>query len=115
FTKKEAVVAHVKNQRIFGQAMFFQPGDYRSDAFIHTTQRLAILPVKVSKCDFSVIHMVHTMPTVPLLTYPVRDTIQVNRAVIRRLHTYARTAIGSRKVHWWRANDRHIFIAATVP
>ena len=75
FPKGKAVVAHVDDDGVFVQAVFLEEIEHSADTFVYAAEGFAIGAEEGIKIVATVIHIIHPMPAVALIFYPVGPVV----------------------------------------
>ena len=114
--ERETIISHIDNNGVFLQTIVFQPGSHCSDTLVQCHQRLQVGFIKFVEGDLAMIHIIHAMPAIALLTHPFRNILEVHRRFRRADNVSIEfAAVGSGKVHRRRRHYRkrvvHSFVS----
>ena len=71
----ESVITHVDDQSVFCQTAGFEIVQHCPNTVVNAHQRLGIAVKELVEADIAVIHVIHTVPRLPLCLHPVRESV----------------------------------------
>src|SRR5690606_7226520 len=99
FTEGKTVVAHVHDHCVFPETICLNPIDNTANTFVDCHQGFKIKPVELIEFNCAVIHVIHSMPAIALLSHPGWNIAVVNSRCGRCHLSEDSTTVSDSEIH----------------